>query len=241
MRPLAITAVSGLAVSVVCFSLRAAMAVDDGAGMDGMDWLFDRGPACERGNVSREKITREWDWDGGTKVEISLPATVRYRRGQGERVTATGEEWALNHLRIDGSDIAFNCSNMRNFAPIEITLPGSGISRFEVNGNGRLHLEDLQEQNLKISIHGNGDVEASGQVEHAEVSIAGSGKVRMGSVALNRLELSIAGSGDAEVAPKDEAKIHIAGSGDVRLLTLPPRLETNIAGSGHITGPDDRP
>ncbi len=243
MKPLAIAAVGGFAISVVCFSLRAALAVDDGAGSDGLDWLLDRGPgpACKHGAVSRERITREWNWEGGDKAEINLPATVHYRRGSGDRVTATGQEWALDHLRIDGSDIAFNFRSMRNFGRIEITLPGFGIDRFEVNGGGRLHLEDVQQRNLKISIRGSGDVDASGQIERAEVSIAGSGKVRMGSVVLSRLELSIAGSGDAEVAPKDEAKIHIMGSGDVRLLTLPPRLETNITGSGHITGPDDRP
>jgi hypothetical protein len=44
----------------------------------------------------------------------------------------------------------------------------------------------------------------------------------------------IAGSGDTDIAPTDEADIHIAGSGNVNLHSNPKRMDTHIAGSGRI-------
>ena len=44
----------------------------------------------------------------------------------------------------------------------------------------------------------------------------------------------VAGSGNTDIAPTDEADIHVAGSGDVNLHTNPKKLETHIAGSGRI-------
>ena len=44
----------------------------------------------------------------------------------------------------------------------------------------------------------------------------------------------VAGSGNADIAPRDEAEIHIAGSGDVNLHSNPRKVETHIAGSGRI-------
>ncbi len=36
------------------------------------------------------------------------------------------------------------------------------------------------------------------------------------------------------IAPTDWAKVEISGSGDVTLLTDPPKLETDVSGSGSI-------
>ena len=47
-------------------------------------------------------------------------------------------------------------------------------------------------------------------------------------------KFGIAGSGNTDIAPSDEADIHIAGSGDVNLHSNPRKLETHIAGSGRI-------
>jgi hypothetical protein len=42
------------------------------------------------------------------------------------------------------------------------------------------------------------------------------------------------GSGDATLAPREELKATIMGSGDVRLRTRPARIQRHIMGSGQI-------
>ncbi len=95
-------------------------------------------------------------------------------------------------------------------------------------------MEKLDQDMLKLSIAGAGNMKADGKVEHAEIHIAGSGDADLGKVESRVVEVHIAGSGDTNIAPSDEADIHIAGSGDVFLHSSPKRLETHIAGSGRI-------
>jgi Putative auto-transporter adhesin, head GIN domain len=71
-------------------------------------------------------------------------------------------------------------------------------------------------------------------VEELRIFIAGPGDVDAGGVASQDVTVKSAGSGNADVAPRDEIDIHIAGSGDVNLHTNPRKVETHIAGSGRI-------
>ena len=65
--------------------------------------------------------------------------------------------------------------------------------------------------------------------------IAGSGDAKLADLAMKRIDLTIAGSGGVEAAPKEEAEISIAGSGDVHLLSRPTHLTSHVIGSGRIT------
>src|SRR5262249_364674 len=119
-------------------------------------------------------------------------------------------------------------------APVEITLPGIHLRSFAFTGAGKMYLNDLQEDDLKISASGATSVEANGRAENANVSIAGIGKVDMGQLTARRLGVNITGSGDVAIAPQDSANISIAGAGRVRLVTEPKELTTHIAGAGRI-------
>jgi hypothetical protein len=47
--------------------------------------------------------------------------------------------------------------------------------------------------------------------------------------------VEVSGSADAIIAPTESAQLEISGSGDVRLLTNPKSLETDITGAGRVT------
>lgn len=51
---------------------------------------------------------------------------------------------------------------------------------------------------------------------------------------MKRLDVHIAGSGNIEAAPQDQVNVDIAGAGDVRLLSNPAQVHTNIMGSGRV-------
>lgn len=237
MRRIAVVALSALAVSAACFVVRAAIPHNDGdfslpfLGM--LNFGSDK-PACTGDRNDQQIATRDFEWSGEDSVAISMPGTIRYRRGIGERVTVRARGWVLDHVRVDDGEIEFDCRNMDNYGPVEVTLPGIPMRSFSLSGAGKMYLEDVQQEELKVALSGVATVQGTGRADNATVSIAGVGKVDMGGLTARQLQVSIAGSGNVEVAPQDSANINIAGSGRVRLVTEPKKLSTHIAGAGRI-------
>ena len=230
-RSLAVIAGTGIAVSVACLSLAAALAGDDLGSLHFGPFFR----SCGEGNLAEVvNNTREIAWDSNDDdVTINVPATVTYRPGTGTMLIARGEPEVLSHLRVRDGRIGLDCRGV-SFGDLELTLPGLPLSDFTLNGSGRLVLENINQPELEVSLRGSGEVEATGTAENVDLSIAGSGEARLANLAVKSMEVRIAGSGDAEIAPEDEVDIRIAGSGDIRLLTQPPNIKTSIAGSGDI-------
>lgn len=87
------------------------------------------------------------------------------------------------------------------------------------------------------AIAGSGGVSIDKIAGDFEGDVAGSGALRLASVAGGKVKLSVAGSGDVQAAGKaDSIDISIAGSGDVNAGGLATRAaDVSIAGSGNVT------
>jgi hypothetical protein len=236
VHKLAIVAFSGLVISAVAMGAAAAIGAREfGANFEGMDfsnWGGDR-PRCEKAASGAPSI-RTLDWDGSDHVSLSVPATARYTPGTDDKLHISGDPDVVAHVRVRDGRIELNCRGRGSDDALQITLPGRRMEKFGIAGSGKLELENLDQQDLKVSIAGSGSIKASGKVKDLEVSIAGSGDADLGRVASEDVSVRIAGSGNADIAPRGEAKIRIAGSGDVNLHSNPRNVETRIAGSGRI-------
>ena len=86
------------------------------------------------------------------------------------------------------------------------------------------------------SIAGSGGINVDKVAGDFEGDVAGSGDLKLASVAGGKVKLSIAGSGGVDATGKaDSVDISIAGSGDVRAGGLAARAaEVSIAGSGNV-------
>ncbi len=87
------------------------------------------------------------------------------------------------------------------------------------------------------AIAGSGGINVDKVVGDFEGDVAGSGDLRLASVAGGKVKLSIAGSGDVRAAGKaDSVDLSIAGSGDIDTRGLAVRsADVSIAGSGNVT------
>jgi hypothetical protein len=234
-KPLAVLAVGGLAISAVCLSLAGSFA--SAFPPDGhFTWrgLFSgRCTATPEGDSAA--TSRVWPWDGGDSVQIDIPADVHYQPGTSRDVTVRGAPETLRHVQIEDGIIAFDCHwAEQNFGTLDVTLPGSAMRSFTINGSGRLLLDNIKQDELKIAIHGRGDVRGSGEAERLVLTIAGSGDADLGRLLVKRVRTMIAGSGDVDVAPQDQADVVIAGSGNVRLHSKPKQLRSKVLGSGRV-------
>jgi hypothetical protein len=103
-----------------------------------------------------------------------------------------------------------------------------------IRGNNNTDLGHIDQESLNVTIADSGSVTAEGKVENLKISILGSGHARLGKVIARRASVMVMGSGSATIAPSDELKVTIMGSGDVHLLTRPAQIRRTIMGSGRV-------
>lgn len=231
-RKLAVIAILGIGVSVVCMVAAAAMG---GSMLDGM-FAFGDGPRCKT-IPGATATSRTLAWDGSDHAKFALLGRARYRPGTDDRVHITGDPQLLAHVIVDDGTIRMDCRGwtwQRRTRDIDVTLPGRTFKRFEVVGAGKLTLDALDQQDLRVEMAGIANVEASGKVENLNIEMAGVGHADFAKVTGSRARVELAGVGKADIAPMDEAHIEIAGPGEVRLHTNPKKLDTEIAGPGRI-------
>jgi len=228
-------AAGGLSVGFASLALAYALVGRDLANFLDRDIFLAHSCGDNSGKGDAKQRERRLAWEGDDTVEISLPATVRYRGGEGSDVIVRGSPDVIAHVEVHRGRITLDCHRFGGFRDIEITLPGRTFRRIGLSGSTKLTMENVNQPDLAFKISGSGTVRAQGTVDHATINVAGSGDARLADLAMKELTAKISGSGKVEAAPKDAADIHISGSGDVRLLSHPARLSSHVAGSGRIT------
>ncbi len=236
-RKLAVIAIVGLTAAVVCMGAAAAIG---GGALSGLDMIAFGGKDRCRTIPGATATSRILDWDGSDHVGLSLRGHARYRPGTDDRVHVTGDPQVLAHLEVDQGDIQLDCRGWGSRTKdLEITLPGRIFKRFEIAGTGKLTLDALDQQDLKIEMAGVAKVEANGKVDRVEIEMAGIGHADFGQVESREARVEIAGIGKADIAPTEDAHIEIAGPGEVRLHSRPKRVDTDIAGPGRVRNVGD--
>jgi hypothetical protein len=238
LKKLAVVAVSGLVVCAICLGAAAAIG-GKALHESGFDFgSFGDSPRCAFA-PSDAQGSRSLAWSGGDSVAIAIPAKVHYRRGTGDQVVLSGDSAVLPHIYITNSTIKLDCRWHDDEDGIDVTLPGRLFKGFKIAGAGKLTLDDIDQPDLNISIAGAGNVEANGKADNLDLHMAGAGNARLGALAVSNANVHMAGANNAEISPRDDVKVHIAGFGNVRLLTEPHTIESHIAGAGHVTHPHD--
>lgn len=247
IRVLAMIAVAGFVLCIASISAAVSLGgpefiVNKGlsigsAGHDDWDW-DGRDDDGDRGDRTRAgpQATRTLPWSGAERLEIDLPADVRYIQAAGPAtVTVTGTQRAVDHVVIRGDSLRYDRrGRRRHYGRLEVVVRAPNISAFDLSGSSRLEIEGYDQASLRLDVSGDADVRAVGQAEVVQLDISGAGDVDAGGLKTRGAEVDISGGAEAVIAPSDWAKLDISGAGDVRLLTHPPRLETDVSGAGKV-------
>jgi hypothetical protein len=185
------------------------------------------------GGAGGPTVTRELTWSGADTVEFDVRADVTYTQAPGPaKLTVTGPQGLVERLAIDDGRIYFR--GRSSYSRINIVMTAPNVTRFELNGNDRLTIENYDQDRLRLDLSGSPDVTARGRTRELSVEISGSGQADLGQLAAEAATVDISGSGEATIAPRESASVDISGSGEVTLLTNPKSLSTDISGSGSI-------
>ncbi|MDE3234824.1 MAG: DUF2807 domain-containing protein [Bacteroidota bacterium] len=101
-----------------------------------------------------------------------------------------------------------------------------------IAGSGNINLS-VNTPKVKGDIAGSGNINIDGETRDEEIHIAGMGDYRAENLKAENAEVHIAGSGNVKVYAENKLDIHIAGSGDVYYKGNA-SVEQHIAGSGKI-------
>ena len=202
--------------------------------------------------VARVVVIPENRVDVGVEVipgKADLPGLQVVRRGQSVEIDGQLSRRATSGLR---GGLINRCESTYRTG----SQPGEG-ARVEVRGHGRIALEDAPlvvvrtplgvdvsssgavfgsvgpgAQTLQLQSAGCGGWTVGNVADKADIILAGSGSVRMGTA--RSLNLRIGGSGTVEARETRDLRIAIGGSGDVRLSRLNGNGSIQVGGAGDV-------
>jgi hypothetical protein len=250
IRVLVIIAVTGFLVSVVSFSAAIGIAgpeaVSEGFWNWDWDgpWAFDHHDRWSRHHRwdhedAGPQTTREIAWTGGQSVDFDLPADVTYTQAPGPaKLVVTGARDDVADVEIEDGHVRLNDDHGGHDGDISIVMTAPSVNRFALSGSGKLAIANYKQDKLTVELPGSADFAAKGETQAIDLNIEGSANADLGALKARSAEVNIEGSGSATLAPSEAATIDISGSGQVRLLTHPPRLESHVSGSGEIVQED---
>jgi hypothetical protein len=137
----------------------------------------------------------------------------------------------------DGVLVVSTSGDWFTVKPASVRVEVPNLDEVTVDGSADVALAGLHGASFVATVHGSGDVEASGTVDRLEYSGFGSGDAKLRDLRVKNAVIRIAGSGDVHVNASDTIDARIDGSGDVHYLHSP-TITQSVHGSGDVTHED---
>lgn len=249
IRVLILIAVTGFVLSVASLSgafaiggpdllTRGSWAWAGGSSWEGRHWGWDDDEGSADARDQGPQTTRTLAWSGSDKLDIDLSADVRYVQAAGPAtVVVTGPQRAVERVVVVGDSVRYERRHAhagRRGPRLTIVVTAPNITSFDLSGRNTLSIEGYKQDRLRVEVSGQGEVTASGEAGEVALELSGEGEADLSGLKTKGADVEISGDADATIAPTDWAKLEISGSGDVKLLTNPKQIETDISGSGRV-------
>lgn len=188
----------------------------------------------ETNNVTSEAR----DVSGFNEVELKGVGNLSLEQTGSESLTVEAEEDVLPKIRTEVENKRLIISPERNTSinttkPINYKLTVKDLNTLEVSGSGNVEAEDINTDELAVTIGGAGDVEIRGSADSQEVEISGSGEYKAGDLESKEATIDVRGSGLATVNVSDELEAEVSGSGSVEYIG-DPTVQQEVSGAGEV-------
>ncbi len=128
----------------------------------------------------------------------------------------------LTSAMISGSGDIVSEDQFTNLGNLKVGVSGSGDIRLNVEA-----------ESIDSKISGSGDIALKGKAKAIEMTISGSGDIDAGNMMVDNCNVSISGSGDVRIYANEELNVRSSGSGDVEYKGRP-RINSKVSGSGNV-------
>jgi len=172
-----------------------------------------------------------------TELYLNIDATVSVTSGEKSQCKITADDNLLPLILTESSGNALRISAKESYVStqkITIAIETPLITRTEINGAGKIEIDEVTNEKISLVIIGSGDITAKGKVAELSATINGSGNVHAATLQAATVTVGVHGSGDADVHATDALTAGIYGSGDVTYVGTPSSVQTAVKGSGKI-------
>ena len=174
------------------------------------------------GAATPEVASRDFPVGDFTEIELHIPADVEIALAGRPQVTVQAEPKVLDRLRISVRDrrliVASESFKSQAGVKVRITSPriqslsidsaadvkATGLrgERFVLHANASSNttLNDIQTDQLSVTLEGSDSVKASGKVRSLRIAIGGSSSLDAGALQAQQVEGKVSGSSDALIA-----------------------------------------
>lgn len=194
-----------------------------------------------------------------TGISMGISANLYLKTGEKHQVVLEGDEDVLERIEtnVRNGRLVIESSTRnwwRNFkGNINIYVSAYEIDYLSLSGSGKIIGENtLQNENLKLSVSGSGDLqlnimvnklkqdisgsgdtEISGKADDVVANISGSGSLDGENLLVQSLDIGISGSGKCKIHVDKELNTRISGSGSI-YYKGDPKIRSSISGSGKL-------
>ncbi|MBT1689744.1 head GIN domain-containing protein [Dawidia soli] len=180
-----------------------------------------------------------------TKIAFRVPGKLYLRQGNTAKVEVEGKQELLAEIEtsVEGTRLVigkrgkWNNWTWKNEDRINVYITMPTVEGLNVGGSGDLIAETrIHSENLELSVSGSGsmklEIEATGG---AEASVSGSGGMVVKGTAKN-FESRVSGSGsvDADIQVTSLADFSVSGSGRISVAGKANSVKASISGSGRV-------
>jgi Putative auto-transporter adhesin, head GIN domain len=231
-------AVVSLSVSAACALLVVLTSATDWVDGDYLSWAATKRtcaatPWAKKASPG-EPRTIDLEWGRSDAVKVNIPARVHYQPGPKAQASVSGDAELVSHVRMrDGtleSDTSDDCFPA---GALVVQLTGPAVTAWTLNGSAELDLSDIQQDVLRLTMHGSGKVTASGEVHELSLDAAGSGRADLSRLVTQQTNAQIRGSWEVVLADTKQEVVRIVmhGSGGVTASGEAHEVSLDAAGS----------
>jgi hypothetical protein len=133
-------------------------------------------------------------------------------------------------LRIGMQKGSYSNMHLKVFITVPI------LTGLHISGSGDITVQSpFAANDMDISISGSGDVRLTGgKAQSLNVGISGSGDVEASNFEADNVRVRISGSGDCRVYAKSSLDARVSGSGDISYRGSPAQVSKSVTGSGSV-------
>lgn len=175
--------------------------------------------------------------DSFDEIKLAGFGSVNVIAGQQQSVQVTTDDNLLDCIRTEVKDGQLRIETTRNIRPqtglvVHVTVPE--ITAAGVSGSGDINLDGVSGQELELSISGQGDLKATGQVTDLKTKISGAGSADLQQLVADNAEIKISGAGDVDVFASQSLDVRVSGAGNVTCFGNPTQVSQRVSGAGSV-------
>lgn len=170
-------------------------------------------------------------------LTIKCPVIIKYKKSSNKEIKIKAPDNVIKNIATDVIDKNLIIGLTESFifnGPIELEITGNDLSFINVEGEGKIYIDDINMNSLDINISGSSDIHIKGKLENLNVNISGLGNIHAEKLKANNININISGSGTVEAYASNTSSLNISGLGNVNVFGKPKHQKEEISGVGLV-------